>query len=330
MAQVTGAFGRVVVDKEVSYGVTKVDNSETPVGWIIPFTTCGVGKDQNLLESNTISSSRDPQEPGLGQINITGDLAVELNANSHGRLIYFALGDYTVSSITGAYQHTFKIGSSCPSFCLESRFSDGAGFTKYYLYKGCKISQWTLNARTDSYIESTFSIIGSTKVVSDTEYDDSLDNPGHGPFTDYNAAIYIGGSQVGIVTEMSFTLNNNLDENTFTIGGGSTRTALPEGRVSATGSATMQFTDDTVTYIDLAESATKTSLKLTLTRGSGDGTANNEYMEIYFPEIKLRPPREEIPGPQGIFLTFDFIAFDTDGDSAVKVLLKNQVSDYSV
>ena len=335
MAQVIGSQGRVVVDKEATYGQL---NGNTQQGWIIPFTSCSVSKEQNLIESNTIYASRNPREPGLGQINVTGDLAVELNPLSHGRLIYFALGGYSVtaqdpdstpSSGDEYYEHTFTVGNTLPSFILESKFSDGINFTKYYQYLGCKVNQWSLTARPDSFIESTFSIIGSNKVTSDTEYDDP-DDVGHSPFTDYDAAIYIGGNHVGIVTEQSININNDQVGNSFTVGGGATRAFLPEGMVKVDGSVTVQFTDSATSYIDLAENSTNTSLKLTLTNGNGDGTSGNEYMEILFPEIKLQPPREEITGPQGVFLTFNFIAFDTGNDSAVQVTIKNQVADYSI
>jgi len=76
MGQITGAFGRVVVDKEASYKTLRDASSRQ--GWVIPFVSCGLASDQNLIDSNTISSDRNPQAPGLGQVNVSGDLTVEL------------------------------------------------------------------------------------------------------------------------------------------------------------------------------------------------------------------------------------------------------------
>ena len=336
MGQVTGSFGRVVVDKEASFGQL---NATTKAGWIIPFATAGVSKEQNLLEDDTITSTRDPQEPGLGQVNVNGDLNIRLNPLSHGRLLVFTLGGYTAPAaltdpdgVAGSgdeyYDHIITVGSAIPSFFIEQRFSDGQNFTRYSWYKGCKINQWSFSLRTESFIENTFSIIGASKEVSTTEYDAAAVDNGHVGFTNYNAVVEMDNAQVGILTELSFTYNNNLDENTFTVSGGATRTSLPEGRVSVSGSATMQFTDTAVTYMDLAENATKTSIRIKLSRGAGNGTAGNEYLEIYMPEVRLQPPREEISGPQGIFLTFNFYAFDSDGDSTVRINIKNQIADY--
>ena len=335
MAQITGSFGRVVIDKEQSYKTPKA----TPAGWVIPFTTCGLASDQNLLESNTITSDRNPQEPGLGQVNVSGDLAVELGGLAHTRLIYLALGDYSVTAqdpdaTPGSgdeyYEHTIKVGSSIPSFITEIRFSDGAGLTRYAKFDGCKIATWSFSLRTDAFAESTFSITGSSETFTSTEYDSSPDDVGFGPFTTYNATLKIGGSSAASITEISFNVNNNLDENTFAIGTGSVRTQLPEGRVGIDGNFTAQFTDDTLTYIDMAQNSQETSLVIELARGNGSGTTGNEYLKIEFPEIKLRPPRKEITGPQGVFLTFNFFAYADDSDSAIIVTAKNQIQDLSI
>jgi len=327
MPQVTGSFGRVVIDTEQTYKTEKT----TKAGWIIPFTTCSLGKDQNLLESNTISASRNPQQPGLGQINVSGDLSVELGGAAHTRLLYLALGGYSVTG-TGPYTHTIKVGSSIPSFITEVRFSDGDAFTRYAKYDGCKINQWSFAVRTDAFVESTFSIIGSEEVFGSTAYqaDTDLEDPGLKPFTNYNATLYLGGSAVAFITEISFTVTNNLDENTFAIGSGSARTSLPEGRVAVNGSFTAQFVEDVETYINIAQNSDETQIQIDLQRGTGDGTDGNEKISILFPEVKLQPPRKEIPGPQGVFLTFNFIAYADDTDSAIQVTCNNSIADLSI
>ena len=330
MPQVTGSFGRLVVDKEASYKTPK--DAASRAGWVIPFTNCGIGRDQNLLESNTIAATRNPQEPGLGQVNVSGDITVELGPLAHARLIYFALGGYSVTDTAGGapYTHTITIGSAVPSFVAEVRFSDGGAFNRYALFDGCKINQWQVNLRTDSFVESTFSVIGSDETYGTTEYDSSPDEPGFAGFTNYNANLKIGGTAVARITELSFTVANNLDENTFAIGSGAVRTSLPEGRVAINGSFTAQFTDDFETYINMAMSSTETSLEIDLTRGTGDGTVGNEALIILFPEIKLQPPRKEIPGPQGVFLNFNFIAYAADASSAIEVTIKNSIADLSI
>ena len=329
MPQVTGSFGRLVVDKETSYKTLK--DAASRAGWVIPFVTCGLGREQNLLESNTIAATRNPQEPGLGQVNVSGDITVELGPLAHARLIYFALGGYAVSGTDpGPYTHILTIGSSVPSFVAEVRFSDGDAFNRYALFDGCKVSQWSVNIRTDSFVESTFSVIGSDETYGTTEYDSSPDAPGFAGFTNYNANLKLGGTAVASITEISFTLANNLDENTFAIGGGSVRTSLPEGRAAINGTFTAQFNEEMENYINIAQSSTETSIEIELSRGSGDGSAGNEYMKIYLPEVKLQPPRKEIPGPQGVFLTFNFLAYAADASSAIEVTVKNTIADLSI
>jgi len=328
MGQVTGAAGRLVIDKETSYKVQK--DASSRAGWIIPFVTNTLSSEQGIIESNTILDTRNPQMPGEGQVNVTGDITVELDPLSHARLIYLTLGGYSVSG-TGPYTHTIGVGSVVPSFVAETRFSDGEGYTRYSLFDGCKINQWQINVRVNSFIESTFSVIGSDETFGSSEYDNSPDSFGFAGFTSYNAILKIGGNPVASVTEATATVVNNLDENTFTVSGDHVRTSLPAGRLAVTGSFTAQFTQGMETYIDMARNFTETSLLLEFLRGSGDGSAGNEYLGISFHEIKLQRPRKEINGPQGVFLTFNFSAYvDDDCCSAVEVVVKNNIADLSI
>ena len=80
-----------------------------------------------------------------------------------------------------------------------------------------------------------------------------------------------------------------------------------------------------MTLYDLAVANTETTLSIILTKGTGDGTAGNEKLSIYFDEIVLKPSAPVIPGDQGILVDFEFEAYyENDSDaSALRIVLLN-------
>lgn len=279
-------------------------------GRLMPFLSESLRMSRNLITSNVIRSSRNPNQPARGNYEVGGDIVTEFSPFM-GLLLKHALGSYARTG-AGPYTHTFKIGSLPTGLQVEKQFSDIA---KYFLYNGCKVNSFGLTIKPEGMIEARFGLMGAKETVGDVPYDNNGTDPGHTPFDGFEAAINRGGASLGIGTEVSFTIENNLDGSVYVVDGTGQRYSLPAGKAKVTGTLTALF-EDTTLY-DLAVNHTETSLQIVLTKGTGDGSAGNEKCTFNFDEIIFKPQAPVVQGPQGIMVELSFEAYyNNDADAS--------------
>ena len=176
----------------------------------------------------------------------------------------------------------------------------------------------------------TDSSTGAAVVASTLGYapiDASYTDPGHTPFDGFQVAvIQEGGSDIACLTAVDLSIENNLDGGNFVLGGGGIRRSIPEGKVRVSGQITALF--ESMALYTKALQKTETSLKLTYRNGTGAGTAGNEEMEIYVPELVISKDTPIVEGPQGILYRGPFEAYYNDGAdaSSIKITIKNAES----
>jgi len=166
-------------------------------------------------------------------------------------------------------------------------------------------------------------LVGSAGADSAATIDASPTVLSYEQFRQFDAAIDEGGSANGEFTELSMDWNNGLDTEVFTIGNGGTRGALPEGKMELSGSGTLLY--DNQTIYDKAKNGTESSIKVTMTRGS-------DSLVIDLPEVEYGLNDPQIEGNQGVSLNLDYQAFfdDDAGDSAIEIVLTNDVASYEL
>ncbi|NPU85553.1 MAG: hypothetical protein HPY65_13835 [Syntrophaceae bacterium] len=154
--------------------------------------------------------------------------------------------------------------------------------------------------------------------------DSSLTDPGHAPFNGFSiATVQEGGSDIACLSAVDIVVENNLDGNSYVLGGGGVRRAIPEGTVKVSGTLTALF--ESMALYQKALSFTESSLKLIWKHGTGAGTAGNESLEILIPELKFSKETPAIEGPKGILYKGPFEAYYHDAvqASAIQIILKN-------
>ncbi len=289
-------------------------------GMYVPFLSESMRMSRNFTSSNVIRSSRNPNRPSRGNQEVAGDINVELNPWM-GRFFKHALGSYTRAG-GGPYTHTFKIGSLPAGLQVEKQFTD---LPQYIRYNGCKVASHKATIKAEGPLEGSFSLMGAKEAVANPvqPHDPNPTDFGHNPFDGFEAVINQGGVALGVATEASFEVNNNLDGSIFVIGGAGERYSMPAGIVKVSGKLTALFED--MTLYNLAVGHTETSLQIVLTKGVGDGTAGNEKLTYNFDEIVFRPQAPVISGPKGVMVELEFEAYyDNDADaSALWIELKN-------
>lgn len=157
--------------------------------------------------------------------------------------------------------------------------------------------------------------------------DTSVTDPGHTPFGGFDvASITIGGVAVANVKSVNITVENNLDGDSFIVGGRGRRASLTDGIVKVSGDITVLFTD--MTLYQKAIAGTESSLYLKWALGTGAGTSGNETLEISIPELIWAKETPVLDGPRGVEYRGTFSAYyDNDaGASDIILTLKNASS----
>ncbi len=318
MAQQTGSTAKIIFDTEATYKTTPA----SPDAMVLPIVSESLRVDRALASSRTIRSSRQPQMPVRGRVNVAGDLSFELSPEC-GRLMKHIFGSQAKTGSSAPYTYTHKIAALPAGMCLEKQFPD-LDTAEYFLYNGVKVNSFKCSGKGEGFIDCSVSLIGAKETIGAASFDSTATDLGHTPFDGFEAVITQGGAPLTeVVTEYSFQIENNLDDSIFAIGGSGQRSALREGIAKVSGQLTAFFAN--VTLYSLAVAGTETSLQIDFTHGTGTGaTAGNEKMTFKFDEMKFSPRSPVIAGPTGLLVELPFEAYyraDADASAAQMILL---------
>lgn len=312
----------VAVQEETTFKSDPV----SPDMHILPIKSEGLQLNQPIFASEALRASRESLNPSRGNFDIGGTVETELSPYMV-RMIKFALGSVTTTGASSPYTHVFKIGT-LPSFVFEKGFTDVAAYgnASIFKYNGCKINSMSINFASEGILQASFDVMGAKETTSTTQFDTSPTDLGHDPWDMFECAIEEGGSPIAIVQEASVTLENNLDGSYYVVGGAGERECLPAGIARVSGTVTALFRDMTM-YLK-AYNFNESSLKFTFTRGTGVGTAGNESMEIFIPELKYAAQSPAVEGPGGVKITFNFDAYydNSAQGTALQITVKNALA----
>lgn len=316
MAQAKGARVRIVADFEQSYGVPPV----TAGGTAIKFNAESLSATQSQDAPKTITGSRNPVEPILGNIEVGGSLTLPAELYSLGVIFKALLGQPTTTSFGSLFSHVFKVADTVPSMIIEKGFTD---IGKYFLYHGCKVSKFEIEVGGEKELTYSAAIMGAKRDINPAPYNSSPEVMPFVRLQNFRAEIWENGSKLANISGMKLSLDAGLDGDSFAVGGGGFRGELSEGIINISGSLTAFFTD-TILH-EKAISSAKSSIKLRL--GTPDETM---YVEILLPEIKFAQKDPEVSGPKGILAELEFGGFydSAPENSSVVVTIVNEKESY--
>ena len=316
MSQAMGVYSGVRFIPETTLGTTPTSGTVRS----IPFNSCTVAADQNRTAPATMTGRRDPVEPIMGNINVSGGLTVPLDTNAFGWLLALAFGNPTTTTVsTGVYQHVFKPGTTQPSFSLEKAFSNG----DYYVDAGCKISSMGFSFGGDGELTCDVQILGCNETIDDDPISDSPTEIALDRLNNFQAALKVDNASVAVATELTLDVGFGLDEEGYAIGSNGFRTRLNEGLLELTGSMTAFYDDDT--YIEKAMNSTITALQVKLTKG-------DYSLQIDLPEVLFPRKSPTIEGATGIMQNLDYGAFYKSNNlgTSIQITLINGTASYAV
>lgn len=273
---------------------------------------------RGLFKSNVIRSSRNPTRAKRGNRDVSGSIPTELSP-FQGTILKHLMGANTTTG-AGPYVHTMKIGALPVGLTLEKGFSDIA---QYFLYNGCRINKASFEFGAEGIVPMGLDFIGAKSTVSGTSFDATMTDLGHDPWGMFECTILEGGSAIAFVSNVKLDIENQLDGGSYVIGGAGVRRAIPEGATLVSGMVTALFED--MTLLNKAINYTESALKLTLSRGNGLGSAGNESIELYLPELVYERKDPLISKKGGILIELPFAGYyDNDASTtAAQLILKN-------
>lgn len=316
--QAKGVYSTLKMAYETEYGKDPTDLATK--AYQLPFNTNGLKGTQNSTDSKTMRGRRDPDEPIMGFIDVSGDLVGPVGATAIGHMLKMMYGapTTTAGTVDGTYQHVFKISEEQPSVVLEVGHPDIGVYRKY---NGVKASKLAMTVGGDGELVITESLMGTNEVVGTTSMNTAPTSVVIDRFNNFQASLKMGGTVLADVTELSMNVDGGMDGDTYCIGSKGYRTAVNEGIISLSGQLTAMFKDSS--YLTLAENNTTTSLELTLTKGDFS-------LAFKLPELQFARNTPAVDGPAGIKQQLTYHAFYAAASEATSMMvtLVNKTASY--
>lgn len=320
MPQARGTQTVVALFEESTYAT----DPGAPDGKKLYVVSSGLKGSQSLINSNTLDASRSRTRPSRGNIDAGGQIQTEVSAENIGTLLKHSMGSNTTTG-TGPYTHTLTLGSLPTGLVIEHDFgSNISGTGRYEKFNGVRVGRASFSFPTEGICTANFDMKGAKTTLGSAPLDATLTDPGHTPFSSFQATILEGGSAIATVTDCTIDIDNELDAGVYAIGGAGQRRALPEGFSTVSGSITALFED--ATLLTKAINDTASSLKITLSRGTGLGSAGNESIEFLVQNLVYERTSASIDGPSGLKITLPFQAFRSGGANGLQVIIKNALA----
>lgn len=314
--QAMGVYSGVRFIPETELGVTPSSGTVRS----LPFNSCTVAAEQNRTAPGTMTGTRNPVEPIMGNINVSGGMTIPLDVNAFGWILAMAFGNPTTTSVSGGkYQHVFKPGTEQPSISLEKAFSNG----EYYVDKGCKISSMGFSFGGDGELTCDVQMLGCNETISDEPISESVTTLELDRLNNFQAALKVDNAEVAVATELTLDINFGLDEEGYAIGSNGFRTRLNEGLLELSGSMTAFYDDDT--YVQKAMNSTITALQVKLTK-------QGNSLQIDLPEVLFPRKSPTIEGSAGIMQNLDYGAFLKNNalGTSIQFTLVNDTASYEI
>jgi len=315
MVQAKGSRSQVTIQTETTFATDPV----TPAAQLLYYSSCSLALKRGQEQDDTLRGNRNPTKAARGKDDISGDLVANMQGYN-GLLLLGLLGSVTTTG-TGPYTHVFTVGDSLPSFMVEKGFLD---ISQFFKYRGVKIGGMSVSFSPSGFQKMTFNMMGAEEVVGSAAFDADPTDLTYAPFDGFSiGTIEEGGVAIADLTGIDISFANDLDGDQYLLGGNGIRADIPEGTVAVTGTVKARFSD--LTLYNKAINDTESSLKVIFALGDGGGTAGNESLEFYIPELTFTPQAPPISGPKGIVAELPFVGYygNSSEESALQLTLIN-------
>lgn len=274
--------------------VTKGTTPTTPTLKVLRTTSRNINRKKTMLASKEAYTHRQEQDVRHGFNSEEGSIGAEWALNTQDDWLEYLFCSTWASNV-------LKMGSTLKTVTVERRFPD---ISKYEVFRGVAVNTGAFSIKPDSIVGLNYGVLGmgstTTPLGTATIASSTTAAATNSPFDSFIGAISIGGTPVGIVTGIDFTINNQ-----HTLGPVVGSKYSPDvflGTAMLDGSISMYFQDHTALTAFLAE----TELAVTVTLA--DVTAPTTGIAIDLPRIKYSGNDKDPQLTGGVIETLPFKA----------------------
>lgn len=311
--QARGYKSGMLIDFETSFN----EGPTTKKGVFLPMNSNELTKKQTLIETETITNTRNDTQPALGRVSVEGDIVQPADYVATGYMLKALFGAPKTTGSAGKFEHIYTVQDEQPSIVVEKAFPD---IGQYAIYKGVKINTMKIDYGQDNEMTISYNVMGAERASATTPYNKKAESCPLVRIAQGHAYVRINGQESRLIKEGSVEINANLDGDQYVVGGGGVRGDIPEGLMKANGNFKALFTS--TEWMDKADKGEAVPVEV--------GFKMNEDTQLVFtfPSVQFEPFDANISGPSGVVVDVNWRAFSNNGDSIVKITLKNNKETY--
>lgn len=207
-------------------------------------------------------------------------------------------------SVTGKKTIVPQSSHTTDYFTIEQWYGSGVALSEQFY--DCKVNTMDVTISASGMATCAFNFLGRNVDLGTAAYFTSPSAAtSSGVMAGANGLLLVGGSAVGNVTGMNFTVNGNMTQEAV-VGANSTPDIFA-GSVLVSGQMTILLENDT--YVQMFEDETEASVSMVLTAST---SANSDFIGFTMPRIKVGGNSKD-DGQKGIVQTVPFTALLNPG-----------------
>jgi hypothetical protein len=291
----------------------------------LPFTSESIKLVKTYIKEDALLGHKTSGNMYTAGEKVEGDITVEVKPDTIGLLLACALGGETAPAAAEAtstvYDHAFSLLAGGSSNSLPKLTVVVDRKAAVFGYVSCKVNQMVLEATVSELLKATFSLRGRNE-QSDTL--ESLSNSTKQPFRFSHGALNIDDAAFADVTSFKITVNNNLEDNFFTMDSSAYMQEIePQGReVTIELEANYSTANDAIRSSNYKEGAS-VDVDLTFTSGETAGASLAYRIVITCPLAFITACDPVISGPERIKLPMTLIATENDSYEPLTITLRD-------
>lgn len=262
------------------------------------------------------------------QVDISGDVMLELQSNKYGLLLKHMLGSSTITASGLGYKHSFVVGDTYGmSLTMQVGTPDVNGTVIPREYTGCKIQGWEISTKLDSTVDIKLTVDGVNESTSGSLATASW------PSATYNEVFYVDEVALTIggtaVPTNAFTLSgtNAMKTDRYFLGSTTKREQLRNAYAGITGTVSAEFVDTTLYNLFVSDTTGSTSSIVVTGTGqlTYDTALYNKFV-ITIPSVLYSGDSPNVGGQDVVDQQLPFAVMDNDSAAPLTIDLYNSDS----
>ena len=227
-----------------------------------------------------------------------GKVTLEATTRGMGIVLSAAMGANAVTLVSGStYQHNYTLGDTPASLSIQKGIPNTAGTVSTFSFLGCMVNSFTFSAPNDDIAKfdydfdirnldtaQTFAALTYPTTPNLYHFGQSAATYSGTVTAPTTTAIATGGTAATDIRDFEVTVNNNLTDDRFNVGGAGLKSKPTVGLREITGKFTAEYAANTYRDDFIADTERAIVVTLTSTEALSSGFAT---LQCVLPAVKL-------------------------------------------